>query len=119
MRYMFLIYNKEADRDAASAAEMDRCLKCHLALIEETGRRGILQGTAPLHPTSTARSVRHQGGKVLVIDGPFAETKEQLGGYYILDCRDLNDALEWAARVPTVGGTGCVEIRPLMELPAR
>jgi hypothetical protein len=62
-----------------------------------------------------------EGGKPLVLDGPFAETKEQLAGYYILDCKDLDEAIGWAAKIPTAcrGGEGCVEIRPIMGLPSR
>ncbi|MGH9394537.1 MAG: YciI family protein, partial [Terriglobales bacterium] len=73
----------------------------------------------PLHPTRTATTVRIQRGKPLISDGPFAETKEQLAGYYILDCRDLDEALEWAARIPTTcqGGSGCIEVRPIVAQP--
>ena len=72
-----------------------------------------------VHPTATATTVRVNGGKPLVTDGPFAETKEQLAGYYILDCEDLDEAIAWAARIPTAckGGEGCIEIRPIMGLP--
>jgi hypothetical protein len=72
----------------------------------------------PLEPTATATTVRVQNGKVLITDGPFAETKEQLAGYYILDCQDLDEALAWAAQIPTGcrGGAGCVEVRPIREM---
>ncbi len=103
MRYMFLIYTKEAERAQHSAEEMNKAM------------------AEPLQPTSTATTVRVQNGKVMITDGPFAETKEQLGGYYILDCKDLDEALEWAGKIPTAcgGGNGCVEVRPIGDLPAR
>jgi hypothetical protein len=119
MRYIFLIYNSEAGRATAAPEDLQRCTREHCAVMDEVTKRGILQGVAPLQPTSTAVSVRHRNGKPLITDGPFAETKEQLGGYYVLDCRDLDEALEWAAKIPTVGDTGCIEVRALMDLPAR
>jgi hypothetical protein len=90
----------------------------HRAVMSETSQLGIFRGAEPLQPTSTAKTVRVQEGKVLSTDGPFAETKEQLGGYYILDCKDLDEALYWAGRIPTVcgGGAGSVEVRPLREM---
>ncbi len=89
------------------------------AVIEETSRRGIYRGADPLEPTSSAKTVRVQNGKVLLTDGPFAETKEQLGGYFILDCKDLDEALEWAAKIPVgCGGSGCVEA-PARDAAAR
>jgi hypothetical protein len=89
--------------------------------MDETARRGILQGAEPLAPTATAKTVRFEEGKRVLTDGPFAETKEQLAGYYILDCRDIDEAVEWASKIPTAcgGGTGCVEIRPLRHLGER
>jgi hypothetical protein len=94
--------------------------------MDETRARGIFEGAEPLHPTATATTVRMEGGKPLVLDGPFAETKEQLAGYYILDCyildcKDLDEAIGWAAKIPTIckGGEGGVEIRPIMGLPPR
>jgi hypothetical protein len=120
MRYMMLIYTKE------TAGEMNpedlRQLKAgHWKLMEEAGAKGVLLGAEPLAGTASATTVRMQDGKPLITDGPFAETKEQLAGYYILDCRDLDEAIEWAAKIPTAckGGEGCVEIRPMPGLPAR
>jgi len=121
MRYMMLIYTTESD--AASIAEMKEVSSAHWAVMDETTRRGILCGADPLEPTSTATTVRVRDGKVTVTDGPFAETKEQLAGYYILDCKDLDEALEWAARIPSAcgGASGCIEVRPIHEIrkPAR
>jgi len=121
MRYMFLIYSRETDMAGMSAADMDELKAAHRAVMDETRAKGIFQGAEPLHPTATATTVRMDGGKPVVLDGPFAETKEQLAGYYILDCKDLDEAIAWAARIPTAckGGAGCVEIRPIMGLPSR
>jgi hypothetical protein len=121
MRYMFLIYSRETDMAGRSMAEVEQMKAAHWAVMDETRARGIFQGAEPLHPTATATTVRMEGGSPLVLDGPFAETKEQLAGYYILDCQDLDEAIGWAAKIPTAckGGSGCIEIRPLMALPAR
>ena len=90
----------------------------HASVLEESSRRGVFRAADPLAPSTTATTVRVEDGKVLVTDGPFAETKEQLAGYYILDCRDLDEAVEWAAKIPTScqGAPGFVEIRPLREI---
>ena len=121
MRYMFLIYSREIEMGGMSPADMEELRAAHRAVMDETQAKGIFQGAEPLHPTATATTVRMEGGKPLVLDGPFAETKEQLAGYYILDCKDLDEAIAWAAKIPTAckGGEGCVEIRPIMGLPSR
>ena len=118
MRYMLLIYTNENQFDQLSPEAQQRIMEGHWAVMDETSRRGIYRGAEPLHPTSTATTVRVQNGKVLTTDGPFAETKEQLAGYYILDCKDLDEAIAWAAKIPTCcgGGEGCIEIRPLRAL---
>ncbi len=115
MRYMLLIYSNEADADKMTREEEARIAAAHRAVMEETANRGIFDGAEPLKPTATATTVRMKGGEPLISDGPFAETKEQLAGYYILDCKDLNEAIDWAAKIPTgcKGGEGCVEIRPV------
>ena len=99
----------------APASELESVAATHRALMEEAKRRGVFVAADPLQTTSTATTVRRQGERVLTLDGPFAETKEQLAGYYILECADLDEAIAWAARIPTncAGGHGCVEIRPL------
>jgi hypothetical protein len=122
MRYMLLVYSNENSMESASPEERQTIWAGHAAVMSETRQRGILRGAEPLEATSTATTVRTQQSKVLVTDGPFAETKEQLAGYYILDCKDLDEALEWAARIPTAcaGGSGCIEVRPIrfMKSPA-
>ena len=121
MRYMLLIYGRETDHAEASAHDIERLRAAHWAVMDETKAKGLFQAAEPLQPTATATTIRIEGGKPLVLDGPFAETKEQLAGYYILDCRDLDEAIAWASRIPTSckGGEGCVEIRPIADLPAR
>ena len=118
MRYMMLIYSKEIE--GGMRPEERRQLKsAHREVMEAARGRGLLQAAEPLSTTATATTVRMQDGKALITDGPFAETKEQLAGYYILDCENLDEAIEWASRIPTSckGGEGCIEIRPLPGLP--
>lgn len=117
MRYMMLIYSREVE-GGLSPEELQQLKAGHRAVMQDAAGKGILQGAEPLSPTSTATTVRMQNGKPLITDGPFAETKEQLAGYYILDCENLDEAIEWAARIPTVckGEEGCIEIRPLPGL---
>jgi hypothetical protein len=115
---MMLIYSKEADGEMPPE-EGARIRAGHSAVLQDAARMGILQGAEPLAPTTTATTVRMQDGRPFISDGPFAETKEQLAGYYILDCANLDEAIEWAARIPTgcKGAEGCIEIRPLPGLP--
>src|ERR1051325_3624763 len=117
MRYMFLIYSKEAPGEL-SEEQKSEIRAAHFATMSEARRRGVFEAAEPLEPTSTSTTVRTTGGKSLVTDGPFAETKEQLAGYYILNCKDLDEALEWAARIPTAckGGDGCIEVRPIAAI---
>lgn len=119
MRYMLLIYSKEAEMEAVSEEEAGRIRAGHHAVMQETAARGIFRGAEPLKSTATATTVRVQNGRALITDGPFAETKEQLAGYYILDCEDLDEAIRWAEKIPTAckGGEGCVEIRPIIAIP--
>jgi hypothetical protein len=116
MQYMMLIYSKEGQE--RSEEEAVQIPLAHASLIREAAEKGVLVGAGPLEPTSQATTIRTEGGKVLVTDGPFAETKEQLAGYYIIDCADLEEAKAWAVRIPTrcYGGSGCVEIRPMRDV---
>jgi hypothetical protein len=118
MRYMMLIYSREDE--AATPEDMRAVAAAHKALMEQAHERGILRAADPLQPSVTATTVRVQDGQSLVTDGPFAETKEQLAGYYILDCQDLDEALAWAEKIPTAcaGAAGCIEIRPIREFPS-
>jgi len=117
MRYMMLIYTVEADRDAMPPEEVQKIKEGHLAIMTESRKQGVLVAVNGLGRTNTATTVRLENGKALATDGPFAETREQLAGYYVLDCRDLNEAIAWASRIPTAcgGGKGSIEIRQLTE----
>jgi hypothetical protein len=119
MRYMLLIYSRETDMNKMPQQEADRISSAHRAVMVETAKQGIFRGAEPLKPTATATTVRFQNGKPMITDGPFAETREQLAGYYILDCKDLDEAIGWAEKIPTAcqGGEGCVEIRPIIPIP--
>jgi hypothetical protein len=120
MRYMFLMYSQETP-EGPSPEEVEQLIRTHGALINEARQKGVLVAVEGLKPTVTATTVRPDvtGSKLVVTDGPFAETKEQLAGYYILDCLDLDEAVEWAKRIPTSckGRSGCIEIRPVADLP--
>jgi hypothetical protein len=121
MRYMFLVYSRESDFAAASAPDKEQVKAGHWAVMDETRRKGVLIAGEPLQPTATATTIRSENGRPLVLDGPFAETKEQLAGYYILDCANLDEAIAWGAKIPTgcKGGEGCIEIRPIAPIPPR
>lgn len=113
MKYILLIYGDESSR---SAATRGACESEARTLIQELTSKGQYLGAAPLHPTSTATSVRIRNGKQLVTDGPFAETHEQLGGFYLIDTPNLDEAIAIAGRI-SGSHTGTVEIRPVGELP--
>ncbi len=114
MRYVLLIYGVEAEYANMSPEEHAVLMQGHAAFAEETQKDRRLTGGAPLQPTRTATTVRVRQGKVAVTDGPFAETKEQLGGIYILDCKNLDEAVALAAKIPDAR-YGCVEVRPALE----
>jgi hypothetical protein len=116
---MLLVYTNEAEMDRATPGLVEQVARGHRLVMEDARRAGVFVAADPLAPTSTATTVRMADGQLLVTDGPFAETKEQLAGYYIVDCRDLDEAIDWARRLPTEcgGGVGSVEIRPLRFQP--
>ncbi|HKD80862.1 MAG TPA: YciI family protein [Candidatus Angelobacter sp.] len=120
MRYMLLIYTREDAVARSSQEEMQQVMNGHLAVMRESRERGALEQAEPLANTSTATTVRWQNGATVITDGPFAETKEQLAGYYILNCDNLDEAVAWAQKIPTACGglQGCVEVRPLREIAA-
>ena len=120
MRYMFLIYSQERS-EPLTPEEARTLMTTHWDLMDDTRKKGVLLGVDALKPTNTATTVRIEGGQALVTDGPFAETKEQLAGYYMLECQDLDEAIEWAKCIPTgcKGAPGCIEIRPIHELSRR
>jgi len=114
MRYLLLICTDEEAIEAQSAEETTSMLAGYVAFGEEMGRRGVLRSGERLRPTTDATTVRVRAGEVLVADGPFAETKEQVGGYYLVDCRDLDEAIEVASKIPAAGH-GTIEVRPIWE----
>jgi|SRR6185312_17455611 hypothetical protein len=115
MRYMFLIYSVES-ADATPEA-LQAVAQRHRQVMDEAAAHGVMEAAEPLKPTITATTLRMKEGDAMLVDGPFAETKEQLAGYYILRCKDLDEAIDWAKKIPTgcKGGEGCVEIRPLHD----
>jgi hypothetical protein len=113
MKYAFTIYGDEAGREAASEEDRDAMAQAYGALTQEMQEKGVLVAGEGLYPTPTATTVRVRDGERSVTDGPFAETKEQLGGFYVLDCKDLDEAIDWAVKIPGAQ-FGSIEIRPVM-----
>ncbi|HYW70883.1 MAG TPA: YciI family protein [Pyrinomonadaceae bacterium] len=113
MKYMLLVY---MDEQAMTDEERAHCYVESAQLTQDLHTNGQYVSASPLHPVATATSVQVREGKRLVTDGPFAETREQLGGFYIIEAKDLDDAITIAARVPPVK-YGTIEIRPVMEIP--
>jgi len=112
VRYMLLIYG---DENALDEVERQECYRESTELAHQIHAKGQYLAASPLHPTSTATSVRVREGKRIVTDGPFAETREQLGGYFLIEARDLDEAIAIAARIP-MARRGTVEVRPLIEI---
>jgi hypothetical protein len=112
VRYMLLLYGEE---QALDENEREQCYQESAQLAHEIDATGQYLAAAPLHPTSMATSVRVREGKRFVTDGPFAETREQLGGYFLIDAKDLDEVISIAARIP-MSRFGTVEIRPVIEI---
>ena len=115
MRYMLLICSDESAVGALSPEEGSAMLAEYGTFMEEMNRRGVLQGGERLRPTTDATTVRVRDGEVLTSDGPFAETKEQVGGFYIVDCKDLDEAIEIGSKIPAAR-MGTIEVRPIWEM---
>jgi hypothetical protein len=115
MKYMLLIYSDEAGMQNASKAQVDQTLAAYGAYVEALNKAGVAAGSDRLQGTQTATTVRVANGQTKVLDGPYAETKEQLGGYFIIDVPDLDAALSWAAKCPGASH-GVVEVRPLWTM---
>jgi len=113
MKYLLLIYLGD---QAMTESEREHCYAESAQLARDLHADGKYLGANPLHPVSTATSVRVRDGKPLITDGPFAETREHLGGYFLIDAKDLDDAIGIAARIPGAR-VGTVEIRPVLEAP--
>ena len=113
MKYMLLVY---MDEKAMDATEREQCYADSTRLCHELQSRNQFVAASPLHPVAAATSVRIREGKRLVTDGPFAETREQLGGFYLVDAKDLDEAIAIAARIPPAK-KGTIEVRPMIEIP--
>ncbi len=114
MKYLCLVYYEEKVLDAMPKSEFDPFTDEHFALDEELRKSGRSIVAEALQPVHTATTVRVRNGKVSATDGPFAETKEALGGFYLIDARDLNDAVQMAARIPAAR-LGSIEVRPVWD----
>ncbi|HYK84663.1 MAG TPA: YciI family protein [Ktedonobacteraceae bacterium] len=114
MHYLLLIYQDEAAHAQWSQEQLAAEYQAYNVYSEEVTKSGAAKSGNALMPTNTATTVRVRNGKLLTTDGPFAETKEQLGGYYLMNCKDLDEAIALAARIPAASD-GSIEIRPIME----
>ena len=114
MRYLLLIYQDEVAHSKWNQEQLAAEYQAYNEFTESVAKSGALQSGEPLMPTNTATTVRVRNSKALTSDGPFAETKEQLGGYYLVNCKDLDEAIALAARIPAATD-GSIEIRPVME----
>jgi hypothetical protein len=117
MQYLLLIHDDERRYSTLTEQEYAGIVEGYRALTADLQERGAYVGSNRLAPTTSASSVSVRDEELVVTDGPFAETKEQLGGYYLIDVESLDEALEWAARIPTAR-TGSIEVRPLAPVPA-
>ena len=115
MQYLLMIYSNEAGMASTPKEAVTQMSAAYAAYTEAMAKAGILQGGNRLRPSSDATTVRVNGGKSQVLDGPYADTKEQLGGYYLIDVPDLDAALSWAARCPGAS-TGTLEVRPVWAM---
>ena len=115
MKYLLMIWNNESEIANAPDSEMAPRLAAYRAYGEAMSKAGVVQGGNRLRPSDTATTVRVRDGKTQVLDGPYAETKEQLGGYFLIDAPDLDSALSWAARCPGASH-GVMEVRPIWEM---
>jgi hypothetical protein len=114
MKYVALIYNNEAT-DAKKSPEQQKAeMDAYFTFTNDIQKAGVYVAGEALHPVGSATTVRVRGGKISTTDGPFAETKEQLGGYYVLECKDLDEAIKWAAKIPHAS-QDCVEVRPIVD----
>ena len=114
MRYLALIYTNESNYATRTDADNQAEMKAYFEYTENGRSAGVIQSGEALQPTHTATTVRVRNGKLATTDGPFAETKEQLGGFYLLNCANLDEAIAWAAKIPGAKD-GCVEVRPIQE----
>jgi hypothetical protein len=119
MEYMFLIHSEPAESKQLTPEEMRRAIDVHWAIMDDAAARGVLRGASPLMPARSAVTVRRENGVVVATDGPYAETRELLGGYYLIDCRDADEARYWAERLTEASRGLVIEYRALAAIPAR
>lgn len=115
MQYIFLIYGAEGAGPQPGTSEFEEMVRRYGSFTEDVRSAGIFEAGAPLESVAAATTVRVRNGSTQATDGPFAETKEMLGGYYILDCKDLDEAIAHAAKIPAAE-FGSIEIRPIMQM---
>jgi hypothetical protein len=113
-KYAALIYRVEAEQPEPGTPVSQQLYQAWGTFNRDVGQAGVLKSGTGLHPSPTATTVRVRGGKTMVTDGPFAETREQLGGILVFDCQDLDEAIMWASKVPDAQN-GCIELRPVWE----
>jgi hypothetical protein len=116
VQYMLMCCFDEAAWNNLPDAQKDKIMREYGDWVQNLVNTGRFLGGAKLHPASSATTVRMKNGRTVLTDGPFAETKEQLGGYHLIDCKDLNEAMSIAARIPTLPAGGTVEVRCIAEL---
>jgi Uncharacterized protein conserved in bacteria len=117
MQYLLLLYSNEHGWDSLTPAQQQQGAAAYKAYTEALQKSGALKGSNRLQPTSTATTVRNENGKAQVLDGPYADSKEQRGGYYLIEAADLDAAIAWANRCPGAGH-GTIEVRPIWEMSA-
>jgi hypothetical protein len=117
MKYMLNIFTDERARTDATPEQIRETMEAYGAFGKEVEDKGIYLAGEGLQPTATATTVQVRDGETIITDGPFAETREQLGGFYLLDCKDLDEAIGWAAKIPGAQA-GTVEVRPVMDYEA-
>ena len=113
MEFIALIYDDPAGWERMTEAEQAEAMKGYIAVAEDARAAGVFVSGDPLAPTSAATSVRVRNGDPVVTDGPYAEVKESLGGYYLFSCDTIEDAIEWAAKIPAAWTGGAIEVRPV------
>ncbi len=114
MQYLLMIYAAESAGPKAGTAEHDKMMQRYTELGQELDAKGLMKGGNALDSVATATTVRVRNGKAQTLDGPFAETKEQLGGFFLLDCKDLDEAIQYAGKIPSAQ-FGSIEIRPVVS----
>jgi hypothetical protein len=118
VQYLLLIYDDEKGDQSATEADINAMTDAYYDYTDEVEKAGVSRAGEALQPSASATTVRMRNGERLLTDGPFAETKEQLGGFYLIECDTLDEAIDWAAKIPSAT-TGSIEVRPVMKFPPR